>query len=53
MMSVKLIFRNLRQNIKDYLIYFMTLALAIAVFYAFNAVSSAEALQGLGRKYSL
>lgn len=50
MMSVKLIFRNLRQNIKDYLIYFMTLALAIAVFYAFNAVSSAEALQGLGEE---
>ena len=50
MMSVKLVLRNLKQNLKDYLIYFMTLALSIAVYYAFNAVSSAEALKSMGEE---
>lgn len=50
MMSVKLVFQNLKRNVRDYLIYFLTLVLAIAVYYAFNAVSSAEALKTLGEE---
>ncbi len=48
MMTCKLILRNLRKNIQDYAIYFLTLMLAISLFYAFNAVTTAGALDSLG-----
>ncbi|WP_310601794.1 ABC transporter permease [Anaerosporobacter sp.] len=47
-MRLKLIFQNLRRNMKDYGIYFLTMMMSIGIFYAFNAVSEAEALQHLG-----
>lgn len=47
-MNIKLIFRNLKQNFKDYLIYFLTLMLAVSLFYAFNAATSAKALNSMG-----
>lgn len=48
MMTCKLILRNLQKNIKDYLIYFLTLTLSVSFFYAFNAVTTAGALDSLG-----
>lgn len=38
MTSCKLILRNLRKNLRDYLIYFLTLTLAVSLFYAFNSL---------------
>lgn len=38
MMLCKLSFRNLAKSIRDYLIYFITLILGVAIFYVFNAL---------------
>lgn len=43
MTSCKLVFRNLRKNLRDYLIYFLTLTLAVSLFYAFNSLSDQPA----------
>lgn len=43
MTSCKLILRNLRKNLRDYLIYFLTLTLAVSLFYAFNSLSDQPA----------
>ncbi len=40
MMLFKLAFRNIAKSIHDYLIYFATLVLGVAVFYVFNALDS-------------
>lgn len=46
-MFVKLAFGNMRKLMHDYAVYFLTLALGVAVFYAFNTVSvQADFLQG-------
>lgn len=47
MTSIRLIFRNVRKNINDYTIYFMTLMISVSLFYAFNSVGSQPALSGL------
>ncbi|MFJ7733505.1 FtsX-like permease family protein [Lysinibacillus sp. NPDC097231] len=47
MMNFKLIYKNVRRSIKDYVIYFLTLALGVSLFYAFNSVSSQPALNDL------
>lgn len=39
MTAFKLISRNVRKNLRDYLIYFLTLMLSISLFYAFNSIS--------------
>ena len=38
-MLAKLAFGNLRKSIRDYAVYFVTLVLGVAVFYAFNTIS--------------
>lgn len=38
MMSVKLAFGNVKKSIGSFLVYFVTLALGVAMFYAFNAL---------------
>ena len=38
MMSVKLAFGNVKKSIGGFLVYFVTLALGVAMFYAFNAL---------------
>ena len=48
MTSCKLIFRNVRKNIRDYLVYFLTLMLSVSLFYAFNSIHSQPALADLG-----
>lgn len=40
MMLFKLAFRNIVKSIRDYMIYFATLVLGVAVFYVFNALDS-------------
>lgn len=43
----KLIFRNVKKNLQDYLIYFLTLMLSVSIFYAFNSIETQPALQNL------
>mgnify|MGYP001560479028 CR=1 FL=1 len=47
MMFFKLIFKNVRRSIKDYVVYFLTLAFAVSLFYAFNSVASQPGLSKL------
>lgn len=53
MTSCKLIFRNVHKNIRDYLIYFLTLTLSVSLFYAFNSISEQPAFSDLGMTGSL
>ena len=48
MNTCKLIFRNVRKNIRDYLIYFLTLTLSVSLFYAFNSISDQPAFSDMG-----
>lgn len=43
----KLIFRNVRKNLQDYMIYFLTLMISVSMFYAFNSVQTQPALKDL------
>ena len=44
-MLFKLALRNIRRSVKDYTIYFVTLLIAITVFYAFNSISDQQIMQ--------
>lgn len=46
-MELKLAWRNMRRSVRDYAIYFVTLVVGVAVFYAFNAISSQSVLYDL------
>lgn len=35
----KVALRNIRRSVKDYAIYFVTLLMAVTLFYAFNSIS--------------
>jgi len=41
----KIVLSNVRKNIKDYSIYFLTLMIAVALFYAFNSLESQSAFK--------
>lgn len=43
-MLAKLAFANVRKSAKDFAVYFFTLVLGIAVFYAFNSIASSDAV---------
>ncbi|WP_080803711.1 FtsX-like permease family protein [Arabiibacter massiliensis] len=43
-MLAKLAFRNVRRSVRDYGVYFVTLVFGVAVFYAFNSVTSQSIL---------
>ncbi len=53
MTSFKLILRNVQKNIRDYLIYFLTLTLSVSLFYAFNSISDQPAFSDMGMTGSL
>lgn len=40
----KIAFRNIKKSIRDYSIYFITLVIAIAIFYLFNSIDSQTAM---------
>ncbi len=44
MMLFKLAFKNIKKSISDYVIYFFTLVLGVAIFYVFNAIDSQTAM---------
>lgn len=43
MTSCKLILRNVRKHIRDYLVYFLTLMISVSLFYAINSISDQTA----------
>ena len=43
-MLMKLALRNIRRSMRDYAVYFVTLTLGVAVFYAFNAIEDSRVL---------
>ncbi|NOW05518.1 putative ABC transport system permease protein [Clostridium beijerinckii] len=44
MMYFKLAFGNIKKSYRDYTIYFLTLILAVCIFYSFNSIDSQKAL---------
>lgn len=44
MMLFKMSVKNIRKSLKDYLIYFLTLIIGVAIFYMFNSLDSQEAM---------
>lgn len=46
-MLAKLSFANVRRSYKDFAIYFFTLLIGVAVFYAFNSITAQEAVLNL------
>ena len=53
MTSCKLIMKNVGKNIRDYLIYFLTLMISVSVFYAFNSISDQMAFSEMGMTKTL
>lgn len=53
MTSFRLILKNVYKNMHDYLIYFLTLTIAICMFYAFNSLGSQHAFESLNRTKGL
>lgn len=53
MTTIKLILKNVRKNIRDYLIYFLTLTISVSLFYAFNSISSQPAFREMGMTKTL
>ncbi|MCC3868947.1 FtsX-like permease family protein [Terrisporobacter mayombei] len=43
-MYSKIAFKNVRKSFKDYTIYFLTLTLAVCIFYSFNSIESQKAM---------
>ena len=39
-MIAKLAFANVKRSYKEYLLYFLTLMIGVAVFYAFNSITA-------------
>ncbi|MES1050037.1 ABC transporter permease [Bacillus thuringiensis] len=53
-MYSKIAVGNVKKSFKDYAIYFLTLTLAVCIFYSFNSIESQKALteiEGSGRAY--
>ena len=44
-MLLKLALRNMRRSFKDYAIYFVTLVIAVVIFYAFNSITDQHIMQ--------
>ena len=52
-MYTKLIFKNAKRSIKDYLIYLVTMTICVTLFYAFLSISSAYYHPAIGAAYDL
>lgn len=48
-MYFKLAFENVRKSFKIYRIYFLTMALAVSIFYSFNSIESQQAILDLSK----
>lgn len=48
-MLFKIAFRNIQKSVRDYLVYFLTLCMAVACFYMFNSLDSQAAVMQMNR----
>lgn len=46
-MLFKLAIRNMRRSVKDYAIYFVTLIIAVIIFYAFNSITDQQIMRDI------
>ena len=54
-MYSKIAIKNVKKSFKDYTIYFLTLTLAVCIFYSFNSIESQKALTEMsssGKEYT-
>ncbi|MDZ4910253.1 FtsX-like permease family protein, partial [Clostridium perfringens] len=51
-MYSKIAFKNVRKSFKDYTIYFLTLTLAVCIFYSFNSIESQKAMMEMNASSS-
>lgn len=52
-MYAKLVFKNARKSVKDYLIYIVTMTISVALFYSFLSISSRYYHPDIGSAYEL
>ncbi len=52
-MYAKLIFKNAKRSVKDYLIYIVTMTLCVTLFYAFLSISSSHYHPTIGAEYNI
>lgn len=52
-MYAKLVFKNAKRSVKDYLIYIVTMTLCVTLFYAFLSISSTHYLPTIGAEYNI
>lgn len=50
-MYAKLIFRNAKRSVKDYLIYIVTMTICVTLFYSFLSISSSYYKPDIGSEY--
>ena len=50
-MYAKLVFRNAKQSVKDYLVYIVTMTICVTLFYAFLSISSSYYSPDIGSEY--
>lgn len=52
-MYAKLVFKNAKRSLKDYLIYIVTMTLCVTMFYAFLSISSSHYHPTIGAEYNI
>ena len=50
-MYAKLVFRNAKRSVKDYLVYIVTMTICVTLFYAFLSISSSYYSPDIGSEY--
>ena len=50
-MYAKLVFRNAKRSVKDYLVYIVTMTICVTLFYAFLSISSSFYNPDIGSEY--
>ena len=53
MLFIKILLRNTRRSVKDYLVYMVTLALCAALFYAFLSITSRYYQPDIGAEFDI
>ena len=48
-MYSKIAYKNVKKSFKDYSIYFLTLTLAVCIFYSFNSIESQNAMMEMNK----
>lgn len=51
-MYAKLVFRNAKRSVKDYLVYIVTMTICVTLFYSFLSISSSYYKPDIGRQYN-